>query len=241
MAGIYCIENISNNMKYIGWSINIDKRFKTHLRMLKNNNHHNNYLQHAWNKEGKENFNFWIIEECPAEEEILNLMEIYFISYYDSFVGDGKGYNLTRGGDGVLGYVPSIETKNAISHSNLGKKVSLETRELISENHADFKGENHPQFGIPKSENQKKKESELFSGKGNPRFGTKLLRATSQYYNVYRVVQKNYIVWRAGFTENKKGIRIGDFKTEIEAAMASDKYIIKNNLDRPLNFSRDCL
>lgn len=41
--------------------------------------------------------------------------------------------------------------------------------------------------------------------------------------------------WRARITYNRKGILIGSYKTEIEAAQAYNDYIIEHKLNRPLN------
>ena len=38
MCGIYKIENLINNKKYIGKSINIEKRFKSHIQESFNKN-----------------------------------------------------------------------------------------------------------------------------------------------------------------------------------------------------------
>lgn len=39
MIGIYCIENLNNNKKYFGQSVNVEKRIKEHKRELKSKNH----------------------------------------------------------------------------------------------------------------------------------------------------------------------------------------------------------
>jgi len=186
-SGIYCIENLINGKKYIGLAIDIEKRWKRHLSELTKNKHSNTHLQNSWDKYGCENFDFWIIAEYAKEMSILSTMEIYFISYYSSFI-DEFGYNMTMGGEGTLGSVQSPETikkrsdktrgknhwnygnnlsdetkeKIRISLSgeknpNFGKTLSEETKALISENHADFSGENHPLFGKHHSEETKKK------------------------------------------------------------------------------------
>lgn len=102
MCGIYKIENLINNKKYIGKSINIEKRFKSHIQesFNKNKKSYNHLIHQAIRKYGVENFSFITIEEC--DDEKLNEREIYWISYYDCCILDGgdKGYNMTRGGDG---------------------------------------------------------------------------------------------------------------------------------------------
>jgi len=73
--GIYCIENILNNKKYIGQSIDIVGRFCNHKNELEYEKHNNDYLQYAYDKYGKENFKFYIIQEFECfDEEKLNLM-----------------------------------------------------------------------------------------------------------------------------------------------------------------------
>lgn len=50
MAGVYQIYNKETNKRYIGSSINIERRLKEHKRNLKANRHSNQHLQNAWNK-----------------------------------------------------------------------------------------------------------------------------------------------------------------------------------------------
>lgn len=63
MGVVYCIENIVNNKKYIGQSIDFDFRKKTHLKKLKTNTHGNSHLQSSWNKYG-EKFCFFCSRNC---------------------------------------------------------------------------------------------------------------------------------------------------------------------------------
>lgn len=62
IAGIYLIRNIINNKCYIGSSYHTDKREKEHFGRLYNNKHHNIHLQNSYNKYGKDNFKFYVIE-----------------------------------------------------------------------------------------------------------------------------------------------------------------------------------
>jgi group I intron endonuclease len=137
------IKNIVNNKIYIGQSLDINKRFKRHLRELKNNIHTNDHLQRSWNKYGKNNFKFEIIEQ--VEENQLNSREVYWIEYYKSHNSE-YGYNKTLGGDSEI---PTEETKLKLSQASKGKpkseqhkknlwknrnkQVSKETRKKLSE------------------------------------------------------------------------------------------------------------
>lgn len=75
----------------------------------------------------------------------------------------------------MYGKQHSEETKEKIRRSNNGHVsprkgivLSEETKRKISDNHADFKGEKHPQFGKHRSETTKKKLSEKNKGHGYP-------------------------------------------------------------------------
>lgn len=96
MIGIYKITNIINGKTYIGQSVNIEKRFKTHKTNAfnKKNKEYNKLLYRAFRKYGIENFIFEIIEECP--KEMLNEKESHYIKLYNSNI---NGYNLTNGGE----------------------------------------------------------------------------------------------------------------------------------------------
>ena len=98
MIGIYKIENKINGKVYIGQSNNIEKRWSEHISALNNDRHANSYLQRAWKKYGRENFEFSILETMD-NTDMLNKREIYWIDYYGSHIRV-NGYNLTAGGDG---------------------------------------------------------------------------------------------------------------------------------------------
>ena len=65
-SGIYCIENIITNKKYIGQSIDVNERWRKHISELNHNYHHNDYLQKAWNKYGEDSFKFYVLEYCDC-------------------------------------------------------------------------------------------------------------------------------------------------------------------------------
>ena len=138
MIGIYKITNKINNKKYIGQSLNLEKRIKAHKTFLEKNIHGNSHLQASFNKYGKDNFCFEIIEECTLDE--LNDKEIYWIDFYKSH-DPLFGYNKTFGGDSEL---PTEETKKKMSESAKGKIISKEQRLKISKS---LSGKNHPNWG----------------------------------------------------------------------------------------------
>lgn len=102
MCGIYKIENLINGKIYIGKSIDIQKRFRSHINdsFNENKSSYEHLIHKAIRKYGVDNFSFDVIEQC--DDNILNEREIYWISFYGCCVLDGndKGYNMTRGGDG---------------------------------------------------------------------------------------------------------------------------------------------
>lgn len=129
-CGIYCIENLINNKKYIGQSMNIEMRWRSHKSELRRSVHINDYLQNAWNKYGEDNFRFYILEECVID--IINDRERYYIALYDT-TNRSCGYNLESGG-------------------SINKVLSDSTKCKISENHADVSGEKNPMYGIKMSQ-----------------------------------------------------------------------------------------
>lgn len=117
VCGVYKIENKVNHMIYVGISIDCARRKQSHICELNHNRHSNTHLQRAWNKYGKDSFEFSIIEICPKEN--LELREIYWISYYDSC---NNGYNQTYGGDGTVNVTYPKERSEKISRALKGRK-----------------------------------------------------------------------------------------------------------------------
>ena len=128
LCGIYKITNIVNNMFYLGKSVNIVIRINRHKNRLTKNSHDNSYLQHAYNKYGKDNFVFTILLEC--DKELLNQYEQDLIFLSECFK-ETIGYNLTLGGDG--GEIPNDVTRAKMSATRKGKVASPETNKKCSE------------------------------------------------------------------------------------------------------------
>lgn len=115
---VYLITNLVNGKKYIGKrstmkEIGKDYYMGSGVALLR-----------ALKKYGRHNFKKEIIEICDSEEEVLE-KEIYYIELYNA-CEDGNFYNLSKGGDGALGYTPSKEQREATSRRNKGRIVPKE-------------------------------------------------------------------------------------------------------------------
>lgn len=86
--GIYAIVNRRNGNCYIGQSVNLLIRRKSHFRLLQRGKHHNAHLQNAYNYYGGAWFGFQVLEFCDECE--LCEREQYWI---DRTGGD---YNIVR-------------------------------------------------------------------------------------------------------------------------------------------------
>lgn len=75
-TGVYKLQ-IHNHI-YIGSSINLQKRLSKHLWELKNNKHFNRKLQNCYNKYGKHELYFEILETCT--QEVLLEREAFYIT-----------------------------------------------------------------------------------------------------------------------------------------------------------------
>lgn len=92
-CGIYCYQNKINNKKYIGQSVDLNRR----KRCFRENGRYSScLLQNAIKKYGVDNFQYSVLTHCKKED--LNYYEKYYISRLKTNVRD-YGYNLTSGGD----------------------------------------------------------------------------------------------------------------------------------------------
>lgn len=122
LCGVYCIENIANNKKYIGLSCDITRRWHEHLSDLRRNVHINTCLQNAWNKYGEDLFVFYILELCESNELIDK--ESYYIKQYHTLTHE-CGYNITPGGEcNTTNCKPIINLLNEYIYSSIAEAMS---------------------------------------------------------------------------------------------------------------------
>lgn len=91
MIGIYMWTSTITNEKYIGQSVDIEKRRAAHERNWKYEN--SKFYEAVRAQGGIQNFTFQILEECEVSQ--LDDREQYYIELYDTFY---NGLNDTKGG-----------------------------------------------------------------------------------------------------------------------------------------------
>lgn len=92
--GIYCIENMINNKKYIGHSKNIYQRISTHrANMTYGHNSGNRYLNNSVKKHGLDNFTYYVLEYLDTYDDcLIKKLELYYIQKYQA-TNPKYGYN----------------------------------------------------------------------------------------------------------------------------------------------------
>lgn len=134
---IYLITNKVNGKKYVGQHCgDKDARWKQHLSTaLKKQDP--KPLYRAMRKYGIDNFKYQVLESIPLNsgQALLDEREIHFIKQYDTYIKNGKGYNLTLGGGGNMVTYCTTERSEKLSDSldrlNYGK-YDPETGELLN-------------------------------------------------------------------------------------------------------------
>ena len=116
--GIYVIENIVNNKKYVGKSKNVYKRIHQHVSdilILERNYNENPHLLNSVNHYGLDNFKYYIVEEFIQDESLeenLKIRELYWMKELNTLDRE-FGYNLRYDSEGKC--FCSQETKDKIS------------------------------------------------------------------------------------------------------------------------------
>jgi group I intron endonuclease len=88
VCGIYMIYCIPNERAYIGSSINVRERVATHKNDLSKDQHHCIHLQGAFNKYGKENFQYVLLEivNDTAKEVLVSYENKYLLQIERDFI-----------------------------------------------------------------------------------------------------------------------------------------------------------
>ena len=185
MGYIYKIENLLNHKIYIGQTTKerATDRFSQHRYLARHPEQETSisYLHRAMSKYGVDNFSFEVIEE--VEDSLLNEREQYWIKEKNSLTPNG--YNMTKGGEGSIGFsrtqTEEEREKRSISvkkfyednpeaieklrertlqlwqDENYRKRVTESNKKFYAEHPDMFKGENNPMYGKHHSEEALKK------------------------------------------------------------------------------------
>lgn len=215
ICGIYMICNTVNNHVYIGQSIDVHGRYKSHISRLKANIHSNQHLQYAWNKYGETVFSFQLLKACKPQ--YLNRFEKLYIKIYNAEGDDG--YNMTSGGEGRCNYKMSLESKKKCSEAKIGDKNPMYGKNGKLHHMYGIRGKYHPNYGKHFTQEHKDKISQSLMGHkvlkevrdkiSKTKTGTKLsqekkdemacTRNTTGYFRVIKYKDNNYkqgFCWR---------------------------------------------
>ena len=120
---IYKITNNLNNKIYIGYKSKTVEESESYYGS-------GTVIKAAIKKYGKDNFTKTILERDIVDFDFLKERERHYIKLYDSY---NNGYNLTKGGDGIIGYKLTEEHKQKLIKSVKGKPLSKEHKQKLSE------------------------------------------------------------------------------------------------------------
>ncbi len=159
-SGIYMIKNLKNNKVYIGKSINIYERIRQHINLLnKESLDENRYLINSWNKYGRSNFEYVVLEDVEKNDKLLKERELYYMLLYNSLDRE-KGYNLRMDSD----------TKCVVSEETR-LKMSQRKKELYANPNYDKSKHSHTFF------------------KDNPEATRKMADKISKIKHQYNIIQ----------------------------------------------------
>lgn len=206
---IYGWYNTNSEKWYIGQTVNPEGRFNCHIDRAINKKD-KTYFYNSIRKYGLENFVYCVLEENVLREN-LNMREMDWIEYYDSFY---CGYNMTAGGNQTIF---SEEFKEKMSEANKGRipwnkgKHGIYSEETLKKLSESLKGK--PGYWTNKhlSEETKKKLSESLKGKpswqkGKPSYNRKPVSK----YDLNGNFIKKYDCITDALKENPKAGHIGE-------------------------------
>jgi len=148
LSGIYKIVHKESGKCYVGLSVNIKNRWKSHKSFAKPDGRRS-AIYNAMRKYGVDAFEFEVLEYC--DKEVLEEKERFWIKNLDSV---NSGYNLTWGGESNKDV--SEETRKKLS---VAKKGIKQTQETIEKRAAKIRG-------LKRTPEQNAAKSALMKGRG---------------------------------------------------------------------------
>lgn len=115
-CGIYKYENLINNMVYIGQAIDLEERYKKHLKNIQDNSHQEDIYK-AFREFGFSNFSYEVLETLENfNQNLLNELECYYIEKFNSL--KPNGYNMVPGGTNGAGLAKGKKVKQYDLYGN---------------------------------------------------------------------------------------------------------------------------
>ena len=112
VTGVYKILCRETGKPYVGSAVSIKSRWACHRHMLNKGTHSNKHLQNAFNKYGKDAFEFLVIEICEVDSLVVR--EQYWIDFYDA-ANSSVGMNNSPTASTTIGFKHSESTKKMLS------------------------------------------------------------------------------------------------------------------------------
>lgn len=125
IPGIYQITSLRDSRFYIGSAVCLSGRKCIHFKKLREETHHNIYLQSLYNKYGKDNLQFKIITTIKDKHQLIELEQFYLDLLNPQL-------NICKIAGSTLGLKKSKEERLAMSLRRKGSKATnaLETYQI---------------------------------------------------------------------------------------------------------------
>lgn len=216
-SGIYCITNLVNGKVYVGQSVNIPKRWKTHRAKLRHGTGKHFHLGHAWAKYGEDNFRFTVLEHAPVDQ--LDALEEHYIRTLHA-TDSQFGYNVESKsrGRGVWtdeararlsamrkGVKRSAETVAKMSASLRGRKCSPDAVEKMAAAHRGIKWSDEARAKLSESRIGSKRSPESIAKGAASNRGKVLSDETRAKISAAKMGRKATDEERARMSESRKG------------------------------------
>jgi group I intron endonuclease len=205
--GIYVILHVASGRSYVGSSVNVRVRRKTHLGALRHGRHYNTRLQRAWDKYGESAFEFNVLEWVEradvlvAEQRWIDRMQ--------------PAFNVLSRAGSPIGFKLSAEQRAKISESNRRRMANVTPERLEAmRQHMREIAKKSPRKG-PGIEGARK-AAEANRGKPSPLRGRKRSREFAAKIAAARAGSKLSPEHRAAIAAGLRGKKRGPYDLSTE-------------------------
>ncbi len=126
VIGVYVIEHLATGRRYVGKTTNLRRRLRNHFSGA---NTKCRFLHAAIRKYGRSAFATSSVA-CETEAQATDV-EVLLIAHMNTMAP--HGFNLTAGGEGVRGLIPSAATREKMSVAHVGHTRTEESKRRQSD------------------------------------------------------------------------------------------------------------